>query len=190
MNIVKILWSNLKYLPKCFRTFLIEEINSYFRIFKSDLGIRESFENATPNSTIRHQNLPLKKLGFFEQIFGSSRIPKVGWWMICPLSKIHFSLQPITRSWIWIAEMKEGKRAVILRYRNPKNKIYRPRNPYLNFDLVLVLEIFWCDFLCKSLGLSAQLWRTSLKTKIRPGSAPIASWLFIEHIFCEVLHFW
>ena len=54
--------------PKCFRIFLIEEIFIYFRVFCYDLEISESLENATPNATIRLQNVSLKKYGFIFNI--------------------------------------------------------------------------------------------------------------------------
>ena len=58
--------------PKCFRTFLIEEIFIYFRVFCYDLEISESLENATPNATIRLQNVALKKYVDFFTISSDS----------------------------------------------------------------------------------------------------------------------
>ena len=75
----KILWSGNFRHPKCFRTFPIEENFIYFRVFSYHLEIGETYKNATPNALIRFQNLPLKKVVFFVNFFGSFRISKVGW---------------------------------------------------------------------------------------------------------------
>ena len=72
---------NMFHHPKCFRTFLIEEIFIYFRVFCYDLEISESLENATPNATIRLQNVPLKKYAFIFNI-----CPHFGTWFRNPLT--------------------------------------------------------------------------------------------------------
>ena len=63
--------------PICFRTFLIEEKNIYFRVFSYDLEISESFKNATHNALIHSQKHPLKKLQFF--FFHESSDPPGSW---------------------------------------------------------------------------------------------------------------
>ena len=51
--------------PKSFPNFLIEEKNIDFRDFLYELEIAETFENATTDTSIRYQNLRLKKYAFF-----------------------------------------------------------------------------------------------------------------------------
>ena len=54
--------------PKSFSNFLIVYKNIDFRDFLYELEIAETFENATTDTSIRYQNLRLKKYVFFFNI--------------------------------------------------------------------------------------------------------------------------